>query len=431
MKSKKLLILEKILRLMAWTVLLRHKPMIVGITGSVGKTSAKTAVFAVLSSKFNVRENQKNYNNEIGIPLTIIGAESGEKNIFKWLLIFVKWVIALIIPRYPEILVLELGVDRPGDMAYFMSFIKPTVGVVTNISSSHIEYFGSVENIAKEKGVLIESILPEGFALLNGDDEKALAMRQNTKARVITFGKNESNKIGASGIIFNYQNKIPQGISFKLSFDGKNIPIRLTNILATHQVYAALAAVGVGTIFKMNLVEIASALATLKSPTGRMNLIKGINGSYLIDDTYNASPVSTVAALDVLCQLESERKIAILGDMLELGNQSKSGHKEVAQKVFDAKIDLFVAVGSRMEKAIEHLVALGYPSEKIMQFDDTIQAVEKIDKFFREGDYVLIKGSQGMRMEKIVEKLLNNPKEAEKVLCRQSKEWLKKPFVKP
>lgn len=431
MKSKKLLILEKILRLMAWTVLLRHKPMIVGITGSVGKTSAKTAIFSVLSAKFDVRENQKNYNNEIGIPLTVIGVESGGKNIFKWLLVFVKWIATLIIPKYPEILVLELGVDRPGDMSYFMSFIKPTVGVVTNISSSHIEYFGSVENIAKEKGVLIESILPEGFALLNGDDENALAMRRNTKAKVITFGKNESNKIGASGIIFNYQDKVPQGISFKLNFDGKNIPIRLTNILAAHQVYAALAAVGVGTIFKMNLVEIASALATLKSPTGRMNLLRGVNGSYLIDDTYNASPVSTVAALDVLCELESNRKIAILGDMLELGNQSKNGHKEVVQKVFDAKIDLFIAVGSRMEQAMKELIAFGYPSEKIMQFDDTIQAAEKMDRLFGEGDYILIKGSQGMRMEKIVEKLLDNPREARNVLCRQSKEWLKKPFVKP
>lgn len=431
MKSTQIVLLEKILKLMAQVVLLRHKPKVIGITGSVGKTSAKTAVFAVLSTKFDVRENQKNYNNEIGIPLTIIGAPSGGKNIFIWLWVFIKWIVTLINPKYPEILILELGVDRPGDMSYFISFIKPLVAIVTNISSSHIEYFNSVENIAKEKGVLVESVLPEGFVLLNGDDEKALAMRSRTKARVITFGKSESNKIGASGIVFNYQDEIPQGISFKLSFDGKNIPIRLRNILAIHQVYAALAAIGAGTIFKMNLVEIGSALESLRSPAGRMNLLEGVGGSYLIDDTYNASPVSTLAALDVLSQLNAKRKIAVLGDMLELGNQSEHGHREVARKIFDSKINTFIAVGSRMVSAVEELVSLGFPRENVMHFDDPIQAVEKISGLFGDGDFILIKGSQGMRMEKIVAQLLDEPQKAKHLLCRQSPEWLKKPFVKP
>lgn len=431
MKSKKLIILEKILRLMAKAVLLRHKPKIIGITGSVGKTSAKSAVFAVLSAKFDVRENQKNYNNEIGIPLTIIGVSSGEKNIFKWIWVFLKWIFVLVFPKYPEILILELGVDRPGDMTYFMSFISPMIGIVTNISSSHIEYFGSVDNIAKEKGILIEKLGSDGFALLNGDDEKALATAKITKAQVITFGQGEKNIIGASGIVFNYQDNIPQGLSFKLNYDGKNIPIRLRNILAVHQVNAALAAVGVGIIFKMNLVEIGSALETLKSPSGRMNLLEGKNGIFLIDDTYNASPVSTVAAIDVLSKLNAKRKIAILGDMLELGDLSEGGHEEVGRKIFDCKIDMFIAVGSRMKRAVEELVALGYPQESIMHFDDPMQAIEKISNLFIEGDFVLIKGSQGMRMEKIVEKLLKNSNESETLLCRQSSQWKKKIFLKP
>ena len=123
MKSKNLIFLEKMLRFMAIVVLKRHKPIIVAITGSVGKTSARTAIFAMLSAKFNVRENQKNYNNEIGIPLTIIGGESGGKNILKWIWIFLKWLFVIVFPMYPEILVFELGVDRPDDMKYFMSFI--------------------------------------------------------------------------------------------------------------------------------------------------------------------------------------------------------------------------------------------------------------------------------------------------------------------
>ncbi|EKE25434.1 MAG: hypothetical protein ACD_5C00162G0002 [uncultured bacterium] len=416
---------------MAEAVLARHKPKIIGITGSVGKTSTKAAVFAVLSSKFNVRENQKNYNNEIGIPLTIIGAGSGGRNIFKWIWIFIKWLFALINPKYPEILILELGVDRPDDMKYFMSFIRPMMGIVTNISSSHIEYFKTVDNIAKEKRILIESLASDGFAILNGDDEKAVTMSQNTKAQVVTFGQVGNPVIGASGIIYNYEKDIPIGISFKLNYDGKNIPIRLRNILAAHQVYAALAAVSAGIIFKMNLVEIASALELLRSPAGRMNLLEGSKDSFVIDDTYNASPVSTIAALDVLGELKAKRKIAVLGDMLELGNQSEHGHRDVARKIFSTKVDMFIAVGSRMKRAVEELVSLGFPGSNVMHFDDPEQASEKIAKMIVSGDFILVKGSQGMRMEKIVEKLLKNTSDAENLLCRQSREWRRKPFKKP
>lgn len=430
MKPKRLIILEKILGFMAKAVLLRHKPKIIGITGSVGKTSAKTAVFAVLSSKFHVRENQKNYNNEIGIPLTIIGAPSGGKNIFLWLWVFVKWIFVLVSPKYPEILILELGVDRPGDMNYFMSFIEPTMGIVTNISSSHIEYFGTLDNIAKEKGVLIEALPADGIAILNCDDERVLAMGNRTKAEVMTFGKNENSKIAASGIIYNYQENIPQGISFKLGYDGKSMPIRLKNILAIHQVYAALAAVAAGIFFKMNLVEIAAALELLKSPAGRMNLLEGKNKSYLIDDTYNASPVSTMAALEVLKQMKANRKVAILGDMLELGKESESGHRDVAKKIFESEVDIFIAVGSRMQDAVKELGSLGFKNT-IIEFEDTLQAVDKIKNIFQKDDYILVKGSQGMRMEKIVAKLLKNPDLSSQLLCRQNPEWQKKLFVKP
>lgn len=151
MKSRKILFLENVLRWMAMLVLKQRKPTVVAITGSVGKTSAKDAIYSVLSAKFSVRENQKNYNNEIGIPLTIIGAESGGRNVFKWLWVFLRWLLALILPGYPKILVLELGIDRPGDMAHFMSFIHPKVSVVTNVSASHLEFFSTVERIAKEK----------------------------------------------------------------------------------------------------------------------------------------------------------------------------------------------------------------------------------------------------------------------------------------
>ena len=416
---------------MAIVVLKRHKPKIVAITGSVGKTSARAAIFAVLSAKYKVRENKKNYNNEIGIPLTIIGGESGGKNILKWIWIFLKWLFVIVFPMYPEILVFELGVDRPDDMKYFMSFVHPMVGVITNVSLSHIEFFKTVENIAKEKRILVESLTPNGYAVLNADDELVMEMVNRTKAQVLKYGLNENATVNASNPIYNYEKNKPEGISFKLNYDGKNVPIRLKNILASHYVYAALAAVSVGTIFKINLVDIAKALEPLRAPIGRLNLLDGINGSYIIDDTYNASPISTMAALNVLGQLEAKRKIAVLGDMLELGDQTELAHREVGKKIFSAKVDIFIAVGRRMQYAIEQLIAFGFPSANILHFDDPSSAAEKVSQIVREGDFVLVKGSQGLRMEKVVEKIIVDPSQAKNLLCRQNKEWKKIPFMKP
>jgi UDP-N-acetylmuramoyl-tripeptide--D-alanyl-D-alanine ligase len=431
MKSTKILYLEKILRWMASVVLMRYKPRIVAITGSVGKTSTKAAVFAVLGARYRVRENQKNYNNEIGIPLTIIGADSGGGNIFKWLWVFLKWVVIIAYTKYPEILILELGVDRVGDMKYFTSFIRPNVAIVTNVSLSHIEFFKTIENIGNEKGVLVESVMQDGWAILNADDENVMKMAQTTLGQTISFGKSENAKVNASNIVYNYLDNKPNGISFKLNYDGNNMPIRLKNILAEHYVYSALAAIATGIIFKINLVDIAQSLEIFRSPQGRMNLIEGINNSFIIDDTYNASPMSTIAAIEVLSQITAKRKIVILGDMLELGDLTSIGHRDVGKKIFSSQIDLFVAVGSRIEITVEKLIALGFPSANIMHFDDPMIAGEKIAELVQEGDFVLVKGSQGMRMEKIVEKLLKNTDEQELLLCRQSKEWHKKPFAKP
>lgn len=432
MKSKKIIYLEKILRFMAKAVLDRHQPRIVGITGSVGKTSTKAAVFAVLSSKFNVRENKKNYNNEIGIPLTIIGAESGEKNVFKWVWVFLRWIFTLASSKYPEILVLELGVDRPDDMKYFMSFLKPEVSIVTNISFSHLEFFNTVDNIAKEKRVLVEALAEKGWAILNADDKRVLSMQDKTAGQVLTFGLDENATLNASNVTYNYQDGKPEGISFKLNYDGKNIPIRLSNLLPAHYVYVALAAAAAGIVFKVNLVDIASALEPLRAPAGRMNLLEGINGSYIIDDTYNASPISTLAAIDVLDSLESKRKIVVLGDMLELGNQTEIAHRELGKKIFSSgKIDQVFLVGKRMKFAVAELVSYGYPAGKVAHFESPYVAAQSVAELVQAGDFVLVKGSQGMRMEKIVEQLLVKPEQAETLLCRQSPQWKKKLFMAP
>ncbi len=430
MKSKKIIYLERILRFMAKAVLRRYKPTIVGITGSVGKTSAKEAVFAVLSPYCRVRKNEKNYNNEIGLPLTVMGAESGNRSVLKWIKVFLKWIVIMVFPvKYPKILVLEMGVDRPGDMEYLLSFLKPTVGIMTNISASHLEFFKSIDHIAKEKGKLIKALPENGLAILNGDNGKALALRDSTKAPVISFGSKESSDLKFSDISFNYNNFEPQGISFKLNYEGKVIPIRLPNVMAPHLIYSALAGVAAGLFFKINLIDIAKSLENFYLPCGRMNLIKGNKGSFIIDDSYNSSPIAALAALDVLKGFRALRRIAVMGDMLELGPDSHLEHLKVVKRAFEDGAVMFFAVGDRMGKAVRELE--GKISGKIFYFNDPSLAGQELSRILREGDLVLVKGSQGMRMEKAVFESMAFPHEAKEKLCRQSNEWLRKPYQKP
>lgn len=432
MKSKKLKILEAVLRWMAITVLNKYNPSIIGITGSVGKTSAKEAVYLALASKFRVRKNIKNYNNEIGIPLTIIGAESGNRSLLKWLKVFFKWLAVIIFPyEYPEVLVLEMGVDKPGDMGYLLNFVPVRVGIITSISPVHLEYFKSVDYIAREKGKLIKNLPEDGYAVINADDEKVTALVEETNVQIITYGFSEKAQVRASDVIYTSENNKPEGISFKLNYEGKSIPVRLRRILASHQIYAALAAASAGIAFKINLVDIAASLEQFSSPLGRINLISGIKESLIIDDTYNASPKAVIAVLETLDDLKAPRKIAALGDMLELGAGEESGHKAIARKLFEINIGFLIAVGDRMKITARELERLGYPKERIFWFDNPGKAGDKLKEIITLKDLILVKGSQSMRMEKIVEKIMENPAKARILLCRQSTEWWKKPYIKP
>jgi UDP-N-acetylmuramoyl-tripeptide--D-alanyl-D-alanine ligase len=433
MKSKMVKILETVLRLMAKTVLKKYKPTIVGITGSVGKTSTKEAVYLVLAGKVPVRKNEKNYNNEIGIPLTIIGCESGKRSLAKWIKVFFQWMKLVIFRQdYPEVLVLEMGVDAPGDMKYLTSFIWPKIGIITNISSSHLEYFRDLDHIAKEKGALVEKLLKDGFVILNSDDERVAKMDVRTQAEVVKYGSNESAQVRSSDINFVFTSDgLPAGLSFKLNYEGKSVPVRLHNIVAEHQVQAALAAVAVGIIFKINLVEIAKSLEEYYSPAGRMNLLPGVKNSMVIDDTYNASPASTMAALEVLENIKSSWKVVALGDMLELGSDESDGHKRVLEKMADIKPREVFLVGKRMRKAYSELDLANKLTCSIFLFDDPDVAAENIREKISPGDLILVKGSQGMRMEKITGAIVADPEQAKIHMCRQTEDWKKKPFSNP
>jgi UDP-N-acetylmuramyl pentapeptide synthase len=433
MKTYRVRILERLLRLLAISIVRKHQPKIIGVTGSVGKSSTKEAIAQVLSGKFRVRKNEENYNNEIGIPLTIIGARSGKRSPVGWLIVLWRWAIARFFLRdYPEVLVLELGIDHPGDMKYLLGFLPVSIGVVTNVSSSHLEFFKSVQAIAREKGLLVTRLPESGAAVLCADDAEVAALSEKVKAKTITFGESETASVrGVHGGISTSAVSFA-GCHFKLLYDGKVLPVHMPDIAAIHQIPSVLAAFCVGLIFKLNPIDMIASIREFRSLPGRMRLIEGRKQSWIIDDTYNASPLSTNAALETLHSFQNGRRIAILGDMLELGRESEHAHEATAERIIRCEVDRAVLVGRRMLSTYETLTKKKhFPEARAAWFDHPQAAAA----FVRDtidgapGDIVLVKGSQGMRMEMVTEALMAHPEQAENLLCRQSADWKSQPFT--
>jgi UDP-N-acetylmuramoyl-tripeptide--D-alanyl-D-alanine ligase len=400
-------------------VLKKYKPRVIGITGSVGKTSAKEAIFAVLKNKYSVYRNAKNFNNELGLPLTILGLEkSGGKNIFSWLGIILKACNLLLFTnkKYPQVLVLEMGADRPGDIKYLTSMAKPDIAVITTIGQSHIEYFGSIENIAKEKISITDSLGKEDFIIINGDDPFLQSVAKNKKTPVRTFGQGASCdiKISKVGLVYHRETF---GTNFKLNYQGAEMPIFLPNILGSQHAMAAAAACAVALVMGLNLVEAAANIQDYQPALGRTKLLPGVKNSWLIDDTYNSSPQSSKVALEILNQMPSEgRKIAVLGDMLELGAQSESEHNLIGKLVFDLKIDYLFVVGERSRDIARGAIEAGMSEDKIFHFPKTFEAGTFLQERLKPSDVVLIKGSRGMKMEQVVYELMARPWDANEYL---------------
>lgn len=424
--------LERVLRFMAHAVLARYRPLVVGVTGSVGKSSTKEAIALVLAaSGMRVRKSEGNFNNEIGTPLTILGADSGGSSFIRWVLVGFRFLWLMVFPvKYPEALVLEMGVDRPGDMAYLLGFVPVKIGVVTRIAESHIAYFGSIGNIAKEKGRMISGLPEDGFAVLNADDPLVFRMAEKTKGVVLSYGFGEHALVRADNVSFQ-ETSFGIGFSFKLNYDGKSIPVRLPRVVARHHISDALAGAAVGIALGMNLVDIARALENLEPLPGRLRFLRGKGGRGILDDTYNASPASVRAGLSTLGEIPARRRVAILGDMLELGAVSEEEHRGLADDIIASGTELVFLVGKRMHLLGEELLSRGLPRGNIMFAPDPDAATLPLQAILREGDLVFVKGSRGMRMEKVTEVLLANPTDAREFLCCQSPEWRAKPFSPP
>jgi len=416
-----------ILKILAQATLWRYKPMIVGVTGSVGKTSTKEVIYVILKNKYNVRQNIKNYNNEIGVPLTILGQETGGNSSWRWLQIFLISLFEIFYTKnYPEVLVLEMGADRLGDIAYLTNFVKCDVGVVTAIGEIpvHVEFFQTADQVAKEKANILRYLKQDNWAVLNFDDERIKMMARRTQGKIFSYGFEEKVNLRAVNLEQHLENLNEAGISFKVDYQGSNVPIRLKNVYAKHQVYSILAGMAVGLIFKMNLIEITGALKNYEPPAGRLRLIYGIKDSWIIDDTYNSSPSSTLGALELLALMPG-RKIAVIGDMLELGSFTEEAHRRAGEKAAQIA-EILLAVGERAIFLADEAKKQGMPKEKVFHFASAEEAGRLLQDLVKEGDVILVKGSQGIRMEKVVKEIMAEPQRAEELLIRQEESWKNK-----
>ena len=276
---------------------------------------------------------------------------------------------------------------------------------------------------------MVEALSVSDFAVLNFDDLAVLEMKERTRAKVFTYGFGEGSKVRISNLESwidknSSGQEIPEGVSFKINYDDSFVPFKLSGSLGKSQGYAAAAAAAVGAIFGMNLVDISEALSEYHGPKGRLKILKGIKNSIIIDDTYNSSPLSTHLALETLRELPSKRKVAVLGDMLELGKYTIDAHKE-AGNVAGTFADLLICVGLRA-KFIAESAFNQMPAENIHTFETSDEAKIKVKELIKEGDLILVKGSQGIRMEKIVEEIMAEPEKAKLLLVRQGKKWLVK-----
>lgn len=413
-------------------VLWRYNPKIIAVTGSVGKTTTKDAIYAALAGTLHVRKSEKSFNSDIGVPLTILGLENAWRNPLLWALNLVRG-LALLVSRvpYPAWLVVEVGADRPGDIRRIAKWLKPDIAVITGVPDIpvHVEFFRSPEELAREKRSLAEHMKDSGTLILNGDDAKVVEMCREFK-NVITFGFARSNKIIAShqGILYEKGKAI--GTRFRLVLGGLALPVSIIGALGKARTYAALAAFAVAEVADIETSSVVRSLLEWNPPPGRMRVIKGVNGSTIIDDTYNSSPAAALSALDTLKEVKvppGARRIAVLGDMLELGRYAAEAHRGIGVRAAQCAAKL-VTIGFRSRATGEAALDAGMPEANIREYEHTEsrRAGQELRGELREGDIVLVKGSQSMRMERVVEELMAEPEKAVDLLVRQEPEWLLK-----
>ncbi len=413
----------------AQKLIAKHKPMVIGVTGSVGKTSARNVIAQVLGEKYRVRTTIDNYNNELGLPLTILGEKSPGRSVLGWLRVLTKKI-----EDVPEVFVLEYAVDHPGDMAYLCDIAEPDIAVFTRISPVHAENFRSVEELIEEKAVLLERTKEGGMVVLNADDPRVLGASNHANAPAITYGFAQNADVRATDYElatredFSFEpGETLSEVRFTAVTEKTQLPVRLINLLGRTAAHAVLPAITIGWHLGLDPDEITKGLAKSELEPGRMNPVPGIKGSLIIDSSYNAAPASMEAGLNVLHEfkpVEIARRIAVLGVMGELGADSEQEHRMIGLKCAEVGVDVLVTVGEKARDIRYGAIEAGIPEDKCEHFEHAVEAGRWMDAHIKKGDIVLVKGSQSSRMEKVVKDIMAEPLRAKELLVRQYGKWV-------
>lgn len=424
---------------LAWCVrrgIRRERPRIVAVAGSVGKSSTKEAIATALGAfetPTTVRSAAKNYNNELGVPLTILNAQAPGRSIVAWLWLLLRAKLLAFGLRGigARTLVLEFGTDHPGDIAALTRIAPPNVAVVTAIGAEHTEFFGSVEAVAKEELSILRGMTKDGVAILNADDARVMAGRNLVSGSVVTFGESiEADvRLTSCRFAFDGQDITTSGIEMSVAVDGEAVHFRLRGVFGKPHALAATAALAVAKTLHIPLTEAAHRLSSYRSLPGRTRIIEGVKRTTLLDDTYNSSPLAAHSALRDLAAFpvpEGSKRVAALGDMLELGELATSSHEEVGRAVAASGVDMLVCCGTLAHVVADAAKSAGMPGDRIFTFAKSPESGLFIQDQLRPGDVILIKGSQGSRMEKVTKELMAEPLRAAELLVRQTAEWLAK-----
>lgn len=362
---------------LAQNVLSTHKARVVGITGSIGKTTTKEYAASLLSKSFKVLKSEKNFNNGIGLPLSILRLQESH-----------------------TIAVLEMGMSAPGEISQLTQIAPPDIAVVTNINPVHLEFFKDIEEIAQAKKEILDGLKPAGTAVLNGDDPWVRKIGKTWKGAKLFFGLSQDCEIRAS----NVKRMGIQGFSLDLFYGDRKDRIHFP-FFYTSFLYNFLAAAGVAYVFSTPVEDILQQIQTLRSFPMRGEWYRLKNDIVLIDDSYNSNPTALESVLKDLAELPAKRKVAVLGDMLELGKQEVDYHIQAGKLVKDKNWDILITIGPLSRNMAEGAFFMGMRKEHVYSFGDSEEAAENVGSLLKAGDLVLIKGSRGMKMEKVVERL--------------------------
>jgi UDP-N-acetylmuramoyl-tripeptide--D-alanyl-D-alanine ligase len=406
-------LMEPVLARAAKQILETHRPLVVGISGSVGKTSAKDAVSCVLCDWTRTMSSPGNQNDELGVPLSIIGAPPSGRNPFGWLATLrrARRIAGSSNSIYPDCLVLEFGSCHVGDVEHLMLLSAPTIGVLTAIEPTHLEFYDSLPKIELEEGKVVTMLPASGIGVVNLDNSGAVGAAGQASCRIVTYGFGAGADVrGLAAVSVIEWDRRTACTHLDVQVGNERADIKIDGTIGTHSCYAPLAALGVAQAIGVPFEAAVSALRAYVPPAGRMRCRPGLNGSLVVDDTYNSSPAAAIRALDALAEVasreESTGAVAVLGPMAELGPASRREHEALGRHAANVGLDRLVTVGDETRYTARAARDAGMPDRRVLELAGTEEAVHALKERVQPGSVVLVKGSQSSRLERVASELV-------------------------